>query len=328
MPYWSCSLGRFLVPAQLRLGVVGLGSMGSNHVRTILENPRCTLARVVDVDLSRAAAAAEHGAEVSATLDGISGLDAVMVASSTESHSEIATELLERGIPTFVEKPMATSYSEVMQLVSLSERTGTPLACGFVERFSPVVSASKDLIPDPVIHVRTQRSSPPASRHTSNAIWDLLLHDLDLTLGYLGRMEVESLSAAGFRCGTGQSLESVEATYRAAGAVVGNMCSRMWQRKVRSIEIATATTLLELDLLRQTITTYRNISQEQISDGALIYRSATTIEVPFVRHAGEPLALELDHFLDLVVGIGDPQVERMSILAPHALAEAIQEKCA
>lgn len=314
--------------APFRLGLVGHGLMGQNHVRSLLANTRCVLAQVIEVDSARAAAAEIQGLRVSASLHDLDGLDGVVIASSTDTHFSIASETLERGIPTLVEKPMATNLREVATLIDLSQHTATPLTCGFVERFSPVVATAKVLISDPILHIRTERASPRAPNHTSNAIWDLLLHDLDLTLGYLNTSEVSSLAAVGLATGSTHSPESVEATYQAANAVVNNMCSRVWQRKVRTIELATHSSLLELDLLRQTLTVFHNISQEQVSAGALMYRSATTVEVPFVRHAGEPLALELDHFLDLIAGNVDPDLERRSALAPHALAEAIQDRCA
>ena len=60
----------------------------------------------------------------------------------------------------------------------------------------------------------------------------------------------------------------------------------------------------------------------------MIYRSATTVDVPFVRHAGEPLALQLQHFVELIRGTVDAEEERTSILPPHALAETIVTLCA
>jgi hypothetical protein len=57
----------------------------------------------------------------------------------------------------------------------------------------------------------------------------------------------------------------------------------------------------------------------------MTYRSETMIEVPFVRHAGEPLALQFDHFADLVSGEADTKAELATLEAPHRLAHEIEK---
>lgn len=313
----------------IRLGLVGLGSMGANHLRVAEACSRCVVARAVDLNVAIAqATVAGTNIGISPSLDALAGVDAAIVATSTESHFEVASQLLSRGIPVLVEKPLADSWAEAAELVQLSQTLDVPLMCGFVERFNPVVATSKTLVHEPILHVRTQRQSPPASHVSSSALWDLLIHDLDLVLTYFPGVSYDRLTALTAPSGPMAALEAVEATFRLDCSIVNTMCSRQWQRKVRLVQLATHSTLLELDLLRQTLTTYRNISQEQVANGTLIYRAATTVDVPFVRHAGEPLALQLDHFLDLVEGRVDPATERATILPPHALAAAIEALCA
>ncbi len=320
-------LERLELQPMIRVGLVGLGAMGANHLRALRSNPRCEVVCVVDnADTLAQKMTGLHGIDLLASVDLLPSIDAAIVASSTPSHFDITTDLLHRGIPTLVEKPMVTSADSVLKLLGLAESSRTVVMCGFVERFNPVVMTAMDMLDSPILHLRTQRQSPPAGRHSSNAIWDLLIHDLDLALRLLPGVAPENIYALGNRTG-GTRLESIEGTFHLGKTLVNTMCSRLWQRKVRAIEIATESTLLELDLLRQTITTYKNISQEQLSGAGLVYRSATTIDVPFVRHAGEPLALELDHFFDLVQGLSDPDVERESILLPHQLAEEIERLC-
>ena len=101
----------------------------------------------------------------------------------------------------------------------------------------------------------------------------------------------------------------------------------MGQRKVRSLTIHTENQLVEVDLLRQDVTVYRNVSQEMsLSGGGMGYRSSTEIELPFVRHAGEPLTLQFAHFLDLVAGVADHVEERRQLRPAHVLAEQIEQR--
>ncbi|HUY55250.1 MAG TPA: Gfo/Idh/MocA family oxidoreductase, partial [Candidatus Nanopelagicaceae bacterium] len=103
----------------IKLALVGLGSMGANHLRVAQASPRCAVAKVVDVNL-QAARAAAGDVEVSTTVDELAGVDAAIIASSTASHFELASALLRRRIPLLVEKPLATTAAEVAALVQLS----------------------------------------------------------------------------------------------------------------------------------------------------------------------------------------------------------------
>ena len=95
------------------------------------------------------------------------------------------------------------------------------------------------------------------------------------------------------------------------------------------MRISTDDLLLELDLLRVTVTAYRHRSQGGGNEGeTMTYRSETMIEVPFVRHAGEPLALQFDHFADLIAGEADTKSELDSIELPHVFAESIERAAA
>ena len=81
--------------------------------------------------------------------------------------------------------------------------------------------------------------------------------------------------------------------------------------------------MIELDLLRQDISVYRHVRHEQLGGASTTYRAETVIDIPFVRHAGEPLALQFEHFLDLVEGRADAEVERCRVLPAHELASRI-----
>ncbi len=301
--------------------------MGANHARLVAASPRCRLVHVSDPELAAAQRVASlYGAKASRELPDAKGFDVAIVASPTDTHLAVGGCLLSRGIPTLVEKPLATTLTDVAEL--LAAGSGTPLMCGFVERFNPVVATAKQFLEDSIVHIRTQRQSPPPGRYSSNAIWDLLIHDLDLVLGCFPKVEARTVVAVGLRDAKTGSLESVEASFEIGSAVASTMCSRVWQRKVRAVQIATTSALLELDLMRQTLTIYRSISHELYVHGTSTYRSATTVDVPFVAHAGEPLALELEHFLDLARGDADAGSERASILPPHTMAQAIEQLCA
>ena len=163
-----------------RIALFGAGSMGRNHARIIAESPRAELAVVIDpFEGSGRPLADSYGAMWRPAIDAISGVDAVVVAASTEHHYGIAKDVLAAGLPLLVEKPVCPSLDQTIEILDISEESGTPLMCGFLERYNPAVIAARKMISDP-LYVRADRHSPYAPRIKTGVAWDLLVHDVDL----------------------------------------------------------------------------------------------------------------------------------------------------
>lgn len=310
---------------QLRIGLVGAGAMGANWARVIHDSPEAALSVVIDADLGRAqAVAGQHGGRASVDPEAARDADAVVVAAPTGRHVEIARPLLEAGIPVLVEKPVATTCIEVEGLCALAEARAVPLMCGFVERFNAVVRTLKQILEGPPRHIVSLRHSPHNPRADASVVWDLLVHDADLVL-HIADPEGEPLVAAHSLVPPGSAtVEIADCLLHYPGGLIATLsASRCGQRKVRSMTIAGDAALYELDLLRQDVTIYRHLRAEFLMEGDPRYRSETAIEIPFVRHAGEPLALELAHFVDLVEGRGDRHRELAGILPAHRIAERV-----
>jgi predicted dehydrogenase len=212
-------------------------------------------------------------------------------------------------------------------MVAAAARAGVPLHCGFVERWNPVVRALLDLLDDEPVHVVAMRHSPPATRIGTDVVSDLLIHDIDLALRIVGDAPVVAAqgSTAGPRS-TGMA-EIVDCTLSfASGALATLSASRAAQRKVRSLRVATARSLFELDLLRQTVDVYRHVEQVLTAGESLSYRATTTVDTPFVRRSTEPLAAQLEHFCDVVRGRAAPPCAERDFLPPHRIAATIQSE--
>lgn len=297
---------------------MGAGQMGANHARTIFRSDEFDLGFVVDSDADRAGPLAESfGATPAGSLDGISGIDAVVVATSTASHHAIAREVLSLGIPVLIEKPLTPTFDSTVELVELSKAKGIPMQCGFVERFNPAFVTARRLIDKPVVHAQSVRHSPPAVRIASGVAEDLLIHDLDLAMS-LASSPIKTVAGSVFPSTlTGHDEISDCLLQFEDSSIFSLSASRMSQRKVRDWRICTDTDLIEVDLLRQTVAIYENINQEVGSGGGASYRARTTIDYPFIERAGEPLAMQLQHFARLLDGTVDVEAERDSILASH-----------
>lgn len=80
-----------------------------------------------------------------------SNVDAVYIATPPDSHASYAIEAMQAGKPVYVEKPMAKSYEECLEMLRVSEETGMPLYVAYYRRALPAFLKAKELIADGVI---------------------------------------------------------------------------------------------------------------------------------------------------------------------------------
>jgi predicted dehydrogenase len=314
----------------LRVALVGAGTMGANHARVVAEAPRATLGVVIDLEQDRAGQLAErYGFASSSDVSDAGRCDAAILATSTSAHADIAVQLLEKGVPLLIEKPIATNQADLERVCETAQRLGVPIACGFVERFNPVLDTTMKLLTEKPMHIVTMRHSPASPRIADSVVYDLLIHDIDLVLRFMPGREVTKVSGISWTPWATNCPEIADCLLQFAdGGIATLSASRIGQRKLRSVQIFTSSTLADLDLLRADLTIYRNVRQEQPDDPrALTYRAETIVDIPFVRHTSEPLARQFDHFLDLVAGQIDPDEEIENIIAPHRIAHMVELDC-
>lgn len=125
----------------IRVALIGAGRAGAVHAHNIHVRTVAELTAVIDGDQSRATALAEQiDAKAYASLDSAiaaADLDAVVVATPTHTHRDIAVEAFERGLHVFCEKPMALSAEECDDMIDAAGSAARVLQIGFVRRFQP-----------------------------------------------------------------------------------------------------------------------------------------------------------------------------------------------
>lgn len=314
-----------------RIAVIGVGNMGSLHARVTAQSERAELALIVDPREEIGKAAAEKFETTWAPdMGDLDGIDAVVLASSTESHHGLALQVLEKDKPLLVEKPVCASLEQTEEVLKLSEAKGLPIMCGLLERYNPAVMTALGLITEPV-YVTAARHSPYAPRILTGVAWDLLVHDVDLAIQCFGGAEPERVSAgvAQFHPSSVPGAEDVVDTLLTfpSGGIASVSASRIGQRKIRSLTIQELERSIEVDLLRRDVTIYKHISHDSDPDGRG-YRQQTVIEIPELVTAREPLATQLDRFLDLIEGKLDADDERRRILPSHRAVAEVKAKSA
>ncbi|GAA0223621.1 Gfo/Idh/MocA family oxidoreductase [Saccharothrix mutabilis subsp. mutabilis] len=314
--------------AKHRVALVGTGSMGSLHARVLSQSDRAELVRVVDPREEAGRAVADRfGADWSPEIGSLADVDAVVLAAATEVHHKLALEILDQGTPLLVEKPVCADLAGSEEVVGLSEKQDIPLMCGLLERYNPAVMTALKLISEPV-HVMARRHGPYAPRIKTGVSWDLLVHDVDIAIQCFGGVEpVRVTGGVGYfhPSSVEDAEDNVETVLTFPRGIASVSASRIGQRKVRSLVVSEIDRLIEIDLLRRDVTIYRHVSHDAVTPDGLGYRQQTVIEIPELVSGREPLATQLDRFLDLVEGKVDAAQERRSILPAHRVVAQVLE---
>ena len=308
-----------------RLAVVGAGSMGSNHARTISRLQGAELGLIVDSDVDRAKKLASvYGCSYSNDVSNIntSTVDGVVVASPSHLHYKMTDSLLSSGFGVLVEKPISLETDEAEKLITKSANLGNVLMVGHIELFNPVVRELKKIIGDVAIKsMRFNRLGYVAdtSRLYHDAVLDLMVHDVAIAqkltnaddknttvVSSVGRSDtsfkpdpIESILTV-----TNPSSEKIiDIHLRASRAYTGG--------KVRQISVETENSVIEADLLTKVIT--QKVAGEgrfDVGGGTFVQDVKTAFCTP--QENIEPLMMELQHFVDCLKGESTPDVESVS----------------
>jgi len=176
-------------PAEVRVGVVGLGYWGPNLVRVLVETPGVHLAWLCDLDESRIDRLTRRypSAQTTTDLDDVLAdpqVDAIALATPVPSHHPLGRRILEAGKHLLVEKPLAPSSAEADDLLDLAVAQDRVLMCGHTFLYSPPVRAAKQLLDDgelgDVLFVTSSRVNLGLHQKDVSVIWDLAPHDLSI----------------------------------------------------------------------------------------------------------------------------------------------------
>jgi predicted dehydrogenase len=228
---------RFMADTDITAAVVGTGHLGRHHVRILagMEGVRCIGA--YDKDRERLAEiTAEHGVPALESVEAAGAADAVVIATPTVSHREVAGALLGDGCHVLVEKPITATVAEAEELIGLADRASKVLAVGHVEYHNPAVQAALGLA-DGVRYLESQRLSPFTARSVDvDVILDLMIHDLQITLAVAGEAPSE-IRAVGVPVLT-DKVDLCHAWVEFPGGLVANLtASRVSTERVRKLRL-------------------------------------------------------------------------------------------
>lgn len=304
--------------SDLRMGLIGLGTMGKNHARLLQRLERIEFIGAADP------AGDPHGALYRSRLFGniddllAEGVDAVTVSVPTIRHEEIALHLADAGVHTLIEKPIAPTVESASRIREAFEERSLIGAVGHIERFNPALQAAKERLGQDalgrVFSISTMRVGPFPSRiEDVGVVKDLASHDIDL-VRWLGGAEFTSI--VGY---TAHKLGRKDEDLVAASGVLGNgtvvnmQVNWLTPTKRRSVTVLGERGAFVIDMLSSDLTYYNNAAVPTEWDSMARLRGVS--EGDMIRYAlrkPEPLAVELENFRDAVLGVPGAQYVSMA----------------
>jgi predicted dehydrogenase len=223
---------------RLRVAVIGVGHLGSRHAERLRGAPEFELVAVFDQNGDRAQRlAARLETHAALSLDAaIDDSEAVVVATSTAAHYPAANAALSAGRHVLVEKPITGRVSEAEALVERARSSKLILQVGQVERFNPALRGLLGKVPRPLF-VESHRLASLVPRNLDlDVVQDLMVHDLDLTLAFVGE-EPEHVHAVGVPVLTGRVDIANARLHFPAGTVANLTASRVSRERVRKFRM-------------------------------------------------------------------------------------------
>ena len=294
--------------SNLRVAIIGLGMMGTNHARVLSNLEGVDLVAVADPQGD--AQKVLPNFKVLRSVDEVIklGVDYCVISAPTAFHEEIASQLIASGIHFLVEKPIADSYASAVKIRDAAKSAKVIGAVGHIERFNSALQEARKRVLagelGTIYQVATRRQGPFPSRISDvGVVKDLATHDIDLTSWITGKKYLQVSANAAFRSGREhEDLISVSGLLEDS-IVVSHLVNWLSPLKERKIIITGEKGTFVADTLRADLTFYENgkieISQSELAH----FRGVTQGDVHILAfEKPEPLVVEHQNFRDAVLG--------------------------
>jgi len=304
--------------SRLRLGVIGAGTWGRNHVRTVAGLADGELTAVCDTRESVREGMARQYPEAFVTGDAdalLERVEAVVIASPAATHADYARRAIVRGTPCLVEKPFALRVADAEAVAEAALARNVPVLVGHLLVFHPAVDALRALIAGGelgrVLYMYGLRVNLGQVRADENALWSFGPHDVSVALHLLGEAPVR-VTAQG-SCYLQPGVEDVVFLHMAfaSGTVAHIQLSWLDPHKERKLTVVGDKKMVVFDDMepREKLRIYdKGVTRppDYVSWGESLAIREGDIFIPKIANV-EPLAAELAHFVRVVRGAEAPR---------------------
>ena len=299
----------------MKVGVIGVGIMGENHVRIYSDLKSINEVFVFDLDNEKIKQlqSKEYGATICDSMEELfEKVDAVSICVPTRFHFETTKKAIEKEVHCLIEKPITLTVSEGEELLKLLENKNLIVGVGHIERFNPIIDEIKKIIKKP-LYIEIRRHNPASTRITdSTVVEDLMIHDIDIifnaffdsSFGTNERMKKSLIFDSSF--GTNERFYKIHSMgnrdicktlIKFNSSFVSMSASRKSSKKIRSMYIEEEEFTIEGDFMNQEIYVYKKPEKYSIVRDR--YAQENIIEKVLVNKV-EPLKEELKTFIDCV----------------------------
>ncbi|MFT3782508.1 MAG: Gfo/Idh/MocA family oxidoreductase [Nibricoccus sp.] len=295
-------------------GVIGVGSLGQHHARIYASMKNVEFAGIFETSDARAKEICEkYNCKRFNSIEELGeACDAVSVVVPTDKHADVALPLLAKGCHLLIEKPLCASLEEAEKVLAAAQAAQRLVQVGHIEHFNPVMSFLEKEIDRPG-YITTERLAPYQTRGTEvGVVLDLMIHDIGIVLA-LVKSPIEKIDAVGMNV-LSKTEDIANARIQFANGCVANLsASRLSLKKNREIRIFQEDAYLSLDFMNQKGHLVKK--SDLIAYGLKLkvglakpgdVSSIPVGEIPIEK--GEPLAIELAHFVESVTKAQQPKV--------------------
>src|SRR6056297_441963 len=309
---------------KVKVGVIGVGSMGKNHVRSYASLKHvCDLVGVYDIDQKRAHEMAKsYGVKsFSAVEDLLQEVEAVNIATPTTTHYDIALQAIDAGKHILIEKPITNKIDEANEILKRAKDKKLIVQVGHIERFNPAIKALPEMLKgEKIVAIDVQRMGPYDPRiDDTDVIQDLMIHDIDVVSSLIDS-KIVNVNAFARRVASQEHMDFAVANYQTKDDVIVTLTSsRATNKKVRKMSITTKKSFIELDYLGRKITRTRRGNGDQNQNKQREYEESYENEE-------EPLKMQLTHFVNSIENKTQPIITGHDGLEALKLIKLIQSK--
>lgn len=255
--------------SKINTSVIGVGHLGTIHTKLLKQNEYANLIGIYDIEYEKTIKLAKEFSckPFKSLKEAIINSDAVIIASPTTTHYEIAKKCILHNRHCFIEKPITASYNQAKNLLNSARDKNLIIQVGHVERFNPALKAIMKYNPEPLF-IESHRLSQFKPRAIDvSVISDLMIHDIDIVL-WLVKSKLKKIYANGVAVLT-DTIDIANARLEFENGAVANLtASRISAKPIRKMRIFQKNSYFSVDFAKQNVEIYRiSDNSEKIKTG-------------------------------------------------------------
>lgn len=313
----------------IKIGIIGIGRTGSQHLEKLLENDYFNVVGCFDIDQEKLRQIGEEYAiQCFADVDElILQCDAVDILTSVNSHFYYAEKAIRYGKHVFIDKPISNNLNEAKRLVELIREAGIKFQIGHIERFNPAFIALQSLAVNPLLIEAHRLSTFDANKISESVIFDILIHDIDIVLS-LVQANIKHINAGGVSVLSNQ-IDVVNVRIEFDNGCVANLTAgRIATQKKRKMLFFERDRHIVLDFLHREVEVVK--ISETAKHNSVPMRSYENIRYinseTLITEEYDALKEELNSFAECLIFNKEPKISALDGLRSLEVAHEILRK--